>query len=344
MLNAALILCLRCPACGARLRSQPGTAPAGAAETAGLAGSFACTGAGCGREYPVERGVPILLDEARSLFSIEATRAGLAAQAAVRAGAGTGAETGAGTGPGPARRLLRALTPAISRNVKGRENYARLLRHLREAAPAPRVLVVGGGLQGAGMEALLADPAVELLQTDVVPGARTELICDAHGLPFADGSFDAVVAQAMLEHVLDPVRCVAEIHRVLRPRGLVYAETPFMQQVHEGRHDFTRFTHLGHRRLFRHFEELDSGAVGGPGMALAWAYRYFLWSLTRSRALGSALTLFASLTSFWMKWLDGALIDRPRALDGAAGVYFLGRRSETTLDDRELIAGYRGAG
>jgi SAM-dependent methyltransferase len=322
MLTATLRERIRCPACGARLRSE-----AAAARGQEL---LVCTADGCVGRYPVEGGVPILLDEARSTFSIEATAAALRAPPA--------------PGPGPARRLVRALTPSISRNVKGAANYAQLARLLREETSVPSVLVVGGGVQGEGMDALVSDPAVELLQTDVLAGERTELVCDAHGLPFADDSFDAVIAQAVLEHVLDPGRCVEEIHRVLRPRGLVYAETPFMQQVHEGRHDFTRFTHLGHRRLFRRFEEIDSGAVGGPGMALAWAWRYFLWSLTSSRLLGSLLTLFASLTSFWMKWFDGALINRPRALDGAAGVYFLGRRSDTTLDDRELIAGYRGAG
>ena len=65
---------------------------------------------------------------------------------------------------------------------------------------------------------------------------------------------------------------------MLKGRGVVYAETPFMQQVHMGPYDFTRFTHSGHRRLFRRFEEVESGAVCGPGMALAWAYQYFLLS------------------------------------------------------------------
>jgi 2-polyprenyl-3-methyl-5-hydroxy-6-metoxy-1,4-benzoquinol methylase len=45
---------------------------------------------------------------------------------------------------------------------------------------------------------------------------------------FGDGTCDAVVVQAVLEHVLQPDVVVAEIHRVLRPDGLVYAETPFM--------------------------------------------------------------------------------------------------------------------
>jgi SAM-dependent methyltransferase/uncharacterized protein YbaR (Trm112 family) len=316
-LSAALREVLRCPACGGRLLSESG-------ET-----ELRCAEASCRRAYPVAAGVPVLIDERKSVFTpAEVARALLGTPSA---------PTGSG------RALVRAMTPAISRNVKAAANFERLSRLLRDSA-SRRVLVVGGGLRGEGFGALLETPGLELLQTDVAPGPHTGLICDAHDLPFADASFDAVVAQAVLEHVLDPGACVEQIHRVLRPGGLVYAETPFMQQVHEGAHDFTRFTHLGHRRLFRRFDELDSGAVGGPGMALAWAWRYFLWSFARGPLSGSLLTTFASFSSFFLKAFDRRLIDRPRALDAAAGVYFLGRRSERTLSDRDLVAGYRGAG
>jgi len=143
--------------------------------------------------------------------------------------------------------------------------------------------------------------------------------------------------------VTDPYKCVEEIHRVLKPQGLVYAETPFMQQVHLGRYDFTRFTHLGHRRLFRRFEEIHSGAMCGPGMALAWAYRYFLLSFARSKLLRAFLTVFSSLTAFYFKYFDHFLINKPGALDAASGYYFIGERSDRILSDRELIRLYRGA-
>lgn len=323
-ISPALLDLLRCPACGGRL----------AATERGE--GLRCLESACRRTYPMAAGVPVLIDERKSLFTPGEIAAGMTA-AAHPSGGASSPPAGAG------RSLVHALTPAISRNVKAAANFERLAG-LLAARPAPRVLVVGGGVRGEGFGALLSVPGLELVQTDVMPGPHTTLICDGHDLPFADASFDGVVAQAVLEHVLDPWRCVEQIHRVLRPGGLVYAETPFMQQVHEGRYDFTRFTHLGHRRLFRRFEELESGAVGGPGMALAWSWRYFLWSFARGRLSGSLLTTFASFTSFFLRAFDGALIDRPRALDAAAGVYFLGRRSESTLSDRELVASYRGAG
>ena len=81
----------------------------------------------------------------------------------------------------------------------------------------------------------------------------------------ADDSCDAVVVQAVLEHVLDPQVVVDEINRVLKPGGLVYAETPFMQQVHAGRYDFSRYSDAGHRWLFRQFEEVDRGLSAALG-------------------------------------------------------------------------------
>jgi ubiquinone/menaquinone biosynthesis C-methylase UbiE len=52
------------------------------------------------------------------------------------------------------------------------------------------------------------------------PGLRFEE-GDAEALPFADGSFDAVVANFGMHHVPDPVQALYEVRRVLRPGGLV---------------------------------------------------------------------------------------------------------------------------
>ena len=44
---------------------------------------------------------------------------------------------------------------------------------------------------------------------------------DVHELPFEDGSFDAVFVHAVLQHVREPLRALAEMHRVLKPGGVV---------------------------------------------------------------------------------------------------------------------------
>ena len=43
---------------------------------------------------------------------------------------------------------------------------------------------------------------------------------DVYNLPFDDGRFDAVFSHAMLEHLRDPLKALAEMRRVLKPGGI----------------------------------------------------------------------------------------------------------------------------
>lgn len=58
------------------------------------------------------------------------------------------------------------------------------------------------------------------------------VVCDLGALPFADGSIDGVISEAVLEYVPDPAAHVAEMFRVLRPGGRVHCYFPFMQAFH----------------------------------------------------------------------------------------------------------------
>lgn len=305
---------LRCPICEASLELYNDR--------------YQCKNPRCNFLFPIMNGIPILINEARSIFSI-------ADFVRMR-------ETTFYSPQTKIERVMRRFIPDISRNIKGKENFKQLGQLLLSQSDTPRVLVVGGSILGSGMEALLEYPNIELAESDVTFGPRTVLICDAHNLPFEAGSFDGVVVQAVLEHVVDPWQCVVEIHRVLKEGGLVYAETPFMQQVHGGRYDFTRFTHLGHRRLFRKFEEVDSGALCGPAMALAWSCKYFLTSFTTHPFLRRLIGTFARYAMFSLTYLDYFLIDKPGTLDSASAYYFLGRKGNGVLPDRELVRLYRG--
>jgi uncharacterized protein YbaR (Trm112 family) len=282
----------------------------------------------CQTSYPICDGIPVLIDDSTSLFRTENFTQRKATFFKPRSNV---------------KRLLARSLPEISHNIRARANYRKFAELLLATSNRPIVLVIGGSVPGKGMDEILTSGEIEFVETDVSFGPRTGLICDAHQLPFSAGSFDGVLVQAVLEHVLDPSRCVEEIHRVLNHRGLVYAETPFMQQVHGREYDFTRFTHLGHRRLFRGFEEIDSGAACGPGMALAWAYTYFLLSFAKSRIVRAMVVAFARLTAFWIKYFDYLIIDTPAALDAASAYYFIGRKSAKCQADRELIRQYRGA-
>ncbi|TBR58048.1 methyltransferase type 11 [Westiellopsis prolifica IICB1] len=286
-----------------------------------------CVNPHCQVIFPIVDGVPILINESASVFRINDF---------------LNQEDTKLKPKSKLEKLLVGLIPGIILNIKSQKNYTKFVELLLEQNEQPKVLVIGASVLGKGMEVILSVPEIELVESDVCFGPRTALISDLHNIPFEDSSFDGVIVQAVLEHVVDPQHCVEEIHRVLKEDGLVYAETPFIQQVHLGKYDFTRFTHLGHRRLFRKFQEICSGAVCGPGMALAWSYQYFLLSFVKTPAARALVKVIARLTSFWLKYFDYYLIDKPGTLDAASGYFFLGKKSDRILSDRELLTLYQG--
>jgi SAM-dependent methyltransferase len=288
-----------------------------------------CSAAGCALaapgSFPGAGAWPVLVDFERSILTRDDAVA----------------TPGAALAPGAARRRAAALLPrrlrAVwkPRNAVAARNVDALLARLD--GPSALVLVVGGAELGNGAEALYAGPHT-VIGFDVYGSPLTQFIADAHQIPLPDASVDAVVVQAVLEHVLDPQRVVAEIHRVLRAGGVVYAETPFLQQVHAGAYDFTRFTASGHRWLFRAFEEIDAGPVAGPGTQLLWSVDHAARGLLRSATAGRlARAAFA-----WLRLLDRA-VPASFALDDASACFFLGRRADRELTPREIAAYYRGA-
>jgi SAM-dependent methyltransferase len=201
----------------------------------------------------------------------------------------------------------------------------------------PIVLVVGGGTMSEGVRALHQAEDLRIIAFDIYASANTDFVADAHSIPLRDEVIDAVWIQAVLEHVLSPHQVAEEIGRVLRPGGLLYAETPFLQPVHEGAYDFTRFTESGHRWLFRRFETIDSGVVSGPGTTLFQMLRYVAGALLRNRKLGS----LAALPFFWLRFFD-RLVPRAHASDLASGVYFLGRKAEKPIAASDMPGFFKG--
>lgn len=235
--------------------------------------------------------------------------------------------------------FLDVLRKVLYSSETTRANADRFIAEILNIGSPLRLLVIGSGSKGADTDRLWANPKIRATGMDIYPSDSVDYIADAHDLPFAEDSFDGVWIQAVLEHVIDPNRVVAEIHRVLKPGGIVYSETPFMQQVHEGAYDFTRFTILGHRALFRNFEALAIGPLMGPATVLAWSIKYLVWAISRSRLF--SIGIFIPLIAL-AKLIDSLLTERAR-WDGASATFFLGRKQAASkFKARDVIALYRG--
>ena len=98
--------------------------------------------------------------------------------------------------------------------------------------PGRRVLDLGcrdGALSATyaqGNEIVGVDADREALAEAEQLGIETHWADLDDSLPFADESFDVVVAGELLEHLRDPRRVVADVRRVLRPGGTFVASVP----------------------------------------------------------------------------------------------------------------------
>ena len=115
----------------------------------------------------------------------------------------------------------------------GLEGYAAaVLMRVREVAtltPTTRMLEIGSGAHGlvffAGLtNGVGVDPLASAYRA-LFPRWQSRaptLQAVGEALPFADGAFDLVLSDNVVDHAEDPQRILAEAARVLRPGGLLY--------------------------------------------------------------------------------------------------------------------------
>jgi len=80
--------------------------------------------------------------------------------------------------------------------------------------------VAPGEVLGIDVAPTMIERARALADAQGIPNVRFE-IGRAEELPAADESFDAAFEHALLEHVADPLRVLREMHRVLKPGGVI---------------------------------------------------------------------------------------------------------------------------
>lgn len=156
-----------------------------------------------------------------------------------------------------------------------------LYRELRALAPQMegRILDVGCGRKPYRP---WFTGASEYVGIDVVADSAADIVVrTGERWPLDDGSFDAVIATQVLEHVRDFDNVRDEIVRVLRPRGRAVVSVPFIYNEHGAPDDLRRFSAYGVAQIF-------------PAD----------WELVRVKRLGS---LGSTLGILFLNWMDVSL-------------------------------------
>jgi SAM-dependent methyltransferase len=77
-----------------------------------------------------------------------------------------------------------------------------------------------GPVTGVDFGASQIERAIAHATAQAVPNV-TFRVADCYALPFEDNAFDRIFSNALLEHLSDPVRALKELHRVLKPGGVI---------------------------------------------------------------------------------------------------------------------------
>ncbi|MEW6749428.1 MAG: class I SAM-dependent methyltransferase [Candidatus Latescibacterota bacterium] len=134
---------------------------------------------------------------------------------------------------------------------------------------------------------------------------------DAHALPFADASFEFVLAVAVLEHLRFPFVVMREAFRVLRPGGVLAGSVAFLEPFHAD--SFYHHTHLGTYSALCHggFEVLQVCPSDTWRVLDAHADMAFFPKMPRPLSVSLVAPLKAA---HWLWWRLGRVVN-PKATE-----------------------------
>lgn len=133
----------------------------------------------------------------------------------------------------------------------------------------------------------------------------TDVVADAHQLPFRSGSFGLFFAMNVFEHLRRPDEAAREALRVLAPGGEIHIHTAFLQPLHEAPAHYYNATEFGVREWFRDFDDVEVHVSYNfnPLYSIAWLASDLLLAveshLGKKSAERIATLTMAELARFW---------------------------------------------
>jgi SAM-dependent methyltransferase len=210
-------------------------------------------------------------------------------------------------------RLSRIIMPP-SPNLNVSRKIEELLKMLGDRAT---VLDLGSGTRRR---------SAHVINIDCQPHPEVDIMADAHKLPFKEGVFDAIIADAVLEHVKEPLRVVEEIRAALKKGGYIYAEIPFLQPFHAAPTDYQRYTLEGIKNLFAGFESIETGVCVGPTSAVCGLVMNYIPFAIDIPVIRTMLYVFFGWIFFLARYMDLFLARKKNAHTLASSLYFFGKK------------------
>lgn len=168
----------------------------------------------------------------------------------------------------------------------------------------------------------------DIINIDFIAYPNVDIVADITALPLENESCDGIFIIGVLEHVPDPYKVIAEIHRIVKKDGFVYAFFPFMQGYHASPHDYFRTTQQGIKVLFQSFENSEVRLAGGPTSGLLWILQEWL-AMVLSLGISPLYYFWYIILmciTFPIKFLDMLLIHHPKAAHITSGFTIVAKK------------------
>ncbi len=147
-----------------------------------------------------------------------------------------------------------------------RTTILKLVECVSAGSSLPTPVVEFGARRVAGQEHLPAVasyfPNVTYAGCDVEPGLHVDQIHDLHSLGFADSTVGTALLLDVVEHVREPWVALGEIHRCLKPGGVVIVTSHFYFPIHAYPDDYWRFSSSGFAVLLKDFRVIANVMSG----------------------------------------------------------------------------------
>ena len=242
----------------------------------------------CISKYPIINEIPIIIDETESIFKIN----DIIIEKSTT-------QNPKYRGKSLKNVVRQKIIPSLSKDFTQVKRYEKLaLKHKHG-----KVLIIGAGDKIEWYNSLFSNKSL-VITSDVHSQFKPDVVFDSHQIPFADESFDLIIAGQVLEHTFKPWIVAKELERVVKTNGNLLIEIPFSFPYHSPPYDFFRFTFTGLRSLFTKCNLFEYEITEGNASTVAIFNSQFLIELFSSR-YARMLMLFISRFLFgWLKYID----------------------------------------
>jgi SAM-dependent methyltransferase len=167
-------------------------------------------------KYPVINGIPVLIDEQQSLFTI----ADIISQKPQT-------QNKAYSNKGNLKNFIRtSILPKLNIDWDLEKRYKNLAKKVKNK----RVLIIGAGDKVSFYKKIFEGN--DVITSDVHLQFLPDLVFDVHNIPFKGGAFDLIIAAQVFEHTIRPWEAARELERVTVNGGIIQIEVPFAFPYH----------------------------------------------------------------------------------------------------------------